>query len=504
MALTMAMTIAFAGCSGNSTSTDTDSETEETTDTEADADAENEEGEADEEVVEFPDTAYADFVTAEDYVTLGEYTGLSVSANAVEVSDDDVEAQYESYNEANTIEVTDRAVQEGDLVDIDYVGTYADSGEEFDGGSAEGYTLEIGSDSFIEGFEDGLIGANIGDNLDLNLTFPEDYSSEDLAGVDVVFNVTVNGITEQVDLTDETVAELDFNGITTVAGLKEYIRENLESEEEEYAQDDGFESLVDMIKENCTFEDAPEDMVNRYYTQLMKNVEETAAYYAESWGTEIDADTLLESELGSYGYEGTGEEMATAYAEDYVKELLMFKAICNAEGLTIDDSEITSQVTEMLEYYGYETEDEYNTAYNTNLTYELREQQTFTLAQDFLMENNTINVEWITQEEADAIEAEENAELEAETEEDAETDEDGHVHEDGEEHDHDHDHDDADTEESDEDADADTDADEATEAEGDVTLEEDTDDAGSSDESAADASADAENTADAEAEDDAD
>ena len=144
-------------------------------------------------------TAYLSGITASDYVDFpADYASLTVEvAPAAEVTDEEVEAMIDSQRQAKRElkEVTRRTtVQEGDVVNIDYVGRI--DGEEFDGGSAEGYNLEIGSNSFIEGFESGLVGQKVGDTVTLELTFPEDYGDSTKAGVDAEFEVTINSIHE--------------------------------------------------------------------------------------------------------------------------------------------------------------------------------------------------------------------------------------------------------------------------------------------------------------------
>ena len=151
---------------------------------------------------------YLKDVKASDYVTLGDYTGLEVNEEKTEINDTIVNDYIESYllpSFATVEEVTGRSVEEGDTVNIDYAGYL--NGEQFDGGTASGQNLTIGSHRFIDGFEDGLIGANAGDTLSLNLTFPDPYPNDpDLAGKPVVFEVTVNSIGVQ------KVPELDGGG----------------------------------------------------------------------------------------------------------------------------------------------------------------------------------------------------------------------------------------------------------------------------------------------------
>ena len=153
---------------------------------EAETDGASAETEETEAVLERPD------YNALDYVTLGEYKGLTVQDQPVEVTEEQIDSEVEYYIQlADALEsVTEGTVEEGDTANIDYEGKL--NGEAFDGGTAKGYDLIIGSDSFIDGFEDGLIGVAVGETVDLPLTFPENYGNEELAGQDVVFTVTVN------------------------------------------------------------------------------------------------------------------------------------------------------------------------------------------------------------------------------------------------------------------------------------------------------------------------
>mgnify|MGYP000300689606 FL=1 len=127
-----------------------------------------------------------------DYVTLCDYSSIEIPKSEISVEDSEVDTEVDSVmtNFQTENQVKDRAVKDGDVVNIDYVGTV--EGEEFDGGSAEGYNLTIGSGSFIDDFEDQLIGHNPGDEVKVEVTFPDDYSSEDLAGKDAVFDTTIN------------------------------------------------------------------------------------------------------------------------------------------------------------------------------------------------------------------------------------------------------------------------------------------------------------------------
>ena len=163
-------------------------------------------------------TTLAD-VDVDSLVVLGEYKGLKLEAEKSEVTDEMVESSLKSAFSMNPLmkEVTDRAVQEGDTANIDYEGKFADTKVAFDGGTAQGYDLKIGSGSFIDGFEDGLIGVGIGETVDLNLTFPENYGSEDLAGKDVIFTVKVNSIkVADTEPSDEWVKSLGLEDASTL------------------------------------------------------------------------------------------------------------------------------------------------------------------------------------------------------------------------------------------------------------------------------------------------
>ena len=145
---------------------------------------------------------------------LGNYKGVEVKRESTEVTDEEVDQKIQSILDANPeyVEITDSPAQNGDTVDIDYVGMK--DGVAFDGGTAQGYKLELGSGTFIDGFEDGLVGASVGQELSLNLTFPENYGNSDLAGQAVVFDVTVNAIEEKKD------AVLDDNFVQRVSDFK--------------------------------------------------------------------------------------------------------------------------------------------------------------------------------------------------------------------------------------------------------------------------------------------
>ena len=184
---------------------------------------------------------YMKDLNAEDYVTLGEYKGVEVTLDEPEVTDEYLDGyiEYVQQNNAVSTPVTDRAVEMGDVVNIDYVGKI--DGVAFDGGSAQGSDLTIGSGQFIDGFEDGCIGMKVGETKDVEATFPDPYKNNpDLAGKVAVFTVTVNSISveEIPELTDEYVQSLSLEGCTNVEEYRAYVYDVLlEQQQESYESD---------------------------------------------------------------------------------------------------------------------------------------------------------------------------------------------------------------------------------------------------------------------------
>ena len=239
----------------------------------------------------------------EKYVKLNDYMNMTVElTNDYSVSDEDIQnyieylmSQYPAY------EVSDKkTVESGDVVNIDYVGKV--DGEEFSGGSATGQHLTIGSGSFIDGFEDGLIGKKVGETVDLNLKFPDTYSNNpDLAGKDVVFTVTINSIDTKKemtydDLTDEYVSEnFAGSGITTVDGLKTTVSSSLEQQNYSSKMQEIQSAVLSKLLEECevTLPDGLLDQrVSEYKDRVNKAVEESGKTFDEYPGEpEAGADS---------------------------------------------------------------------------------------------------------------------------------------------------------------------------------------------------------------------
>lgn len=283
----------------------------------------------------------------ESQVILGEYKGIEVTdTGLVEVTDEDVDAVIESnlYYLTEAVEITDRAVQTNDYLSIDFVGTI--DGEEFDGGTSEGYTLLIGSGTMIDGFEDGIIGMEIGETKTLELTFPEDYKeegdeSEYLNGTDVEFEVTVNTITEYVtpELTDDVIPSLSETS-TTVEEYQEEIRTEYEAYYVELREESIRSEAWTQVMDNSEVVELPQEEVDELLAEIRTSYETEA----ETYGYEF-AD-YISLALGMTEDEFTAE--ATLVAEDYVKEEIILELIAEAEGIDPSEEELNAFYEELI------------------------------------------------------------------------------------------------------------------------------------------------------------
>jgi trigger factor len=283
-----------------------------------------------------------------DYITLGEYKGIEVTVTPLEVTDEDIDAAISEALAANATqeEVTGRAVQDGDTVNINFEGLL--DGVAFEGGTAEGYDLVIGSGSFIPGFEEGIIGANIGDELALDLTFPEDYDAE-MAGKAVVFNVKVNSISQSIlpELTESYVQEnTDYD---TIDAYKEATRADLQAANEDTMENEKINNVMTAIVDNAEISSIPQTLLD-YYSYSYKEYNSQMINYM--YGMTL-ADYFAAT--------GTSEEDFNAYvltvAENYATSELVQKAIAEAEGMEITDEEYKEKLPQYITDYGYESEE---------------------------------------------------------------------------------------------------------------------------------------------------
>ncbi|MGN0419192.1 MAG: trigger factor [Acetatifactor sp.] len=285
----------------------------------------------------------------EKYVTLGDYSNLTLEVDSSYLPIVEDEEIYEVMNSLYVSYVTEedgitnRAVQNGDTVIIDYVGKK--DGVAFQGGTASGASLEIGSGQFIAGFEDGLIGVMPGDTVDLDLTFPENYGNAELAGQPVVFTVTVHYIlpTEVPEnkMKDSVVAAIGLPEVETVEQYRAYVRDYLESSKQQNYDYFVQNGIIEQVLGQSRFEELPEELLQRYRDKVRTNLTKAAAQY------NVSLDTYC-----NYYFQQDSESYIREYGERYLKQDLAFQAIANVEGLAVDDAELDSKLAEMAQEAG--------------------------------------------------------------------------------------------------------------------------------------------------------
>lgn len=287
------------------------------------------------------------------YVTLGEYKNLEVeySCSQTEVTDSDIEEKISTDLQEFAEKVTDKKykAQNGDTVNIDYKGLK--DGKAFEGGTAEGYDLKLGTNTFIDGFESGLVGCKIGEKRDLNLTFPENYNKSSLAGKAVVFKVTVNSITtapKLEDLTDEFVAE-KIEGFSTVKEYKESVKKELQEQLDENVAITKEDAAWAQVTSNAKMKEYPEEDVK----ELVSLMEERYTQYANSYGVELD-DFIQQTGSTREEFDKQVEEGA----KQEVASRLIAQAIADKEKISVSDDEYKQGVKDYMEQYQYSSEED--------------------------------------------------------------------------------------------------------------------------------------------------
>lgn len=216
-----------------------------------------------------------------DYVTVGQYRQLPVETDEITVTDEDIDAALRAAIPAEDYaDVPDGTVESGDIVNIDYTGKI--DGNEFEGGTAAGQDLTIGSGTFIDGFEEGLLGLKVGDTTDLDLTFPEDYVSSTLAGKAVVFTVKINSIRRAPEITAELISEISDGSYSTVEGYRDYQREQVQAQKEEEQENEINTELMTLLYNTCKISSYPPELMAYSKYQITQYYENMAARYGMS------------------------------------------------------------------------------------------------------------------------------------------------------------------------------------------------------------------------------
>ena len=286
-----------------------------------------------------------------EYITLGEYKGVEYTYEVDEVTDELVEQRvHEDMSEnaySSSENVTDRGAKTGDKLNIDFEGTV--DGEKLDSATAQGQTCTIGEGKYIPGFEDGLIGVEVGQSVTLNLTFPEDYNA-DLAGKDVVFVVKVNSITETnyPELTDEIVK--DISDKETVDEYLQSVREDLADEVVQQADQQKTNDIWGAVVKSSEVISYPEKELNEYKENIRANLETSIKnsydMTLEDYFTQVeggDADSL--------------DQYLTESAQSSVKEYMVMYSIARAENIVVSEEELDTFAQNYATQNGYGTVD---------------------------------------------------------------------------------------------------------------------------------------------------
>ena len=381
--LIMCMAVSAAACGKSS---DTEKTTTETTDTKDSEDSK--EDSTDTDTKETDSSEGNRLVSVKDvskYVTIGEYKGLELNRTSQSVTDDDVQAEINYDLEDNGTEVKDGTVENGDTVTINFTGTI--DGKEFDGGSAEDYELVVGDGEMIDGFEDGIVGMKSGETKELDLTFPDDYYEESVAGKAVVFKVTLQKFTRPAELTDEWVAE--NTEYKTVDEYRAAVKTQLEDTAVQTADYELYSDAWNEVQAASEIKDYPKEDVDA----AKKSYQELNEKYVKDAGMEM-ADFLESQGMSEEDYESECQQ----YAESKVEQNLIVQGIMDAEGLSIDDEETQKLKDDLIEEYGFASIDEMIETYGEQ---EVNESLALLRVERFIVDN--ANVTEVAGDDADAV-----------------------------------------------------------------------------------------------------
>jgi len=319
-------------------------------------------------------------VTVKPEVTLGDYKGIQVEKKEYPVTDEDVDKELESMRNANArmVTVEDRPAKKDDMVIIDYKGFVGE--EQFDGGTAENQTLVLGSGQFIPGFEDQLIGAKAGDSVEVNVTFPEDYQAEHLAGKEAVFKVDVKETKEKElpDLDDEFAK--DVSEFDTLEELKGDIRVKLEERATHRAKHETEDEVIKKVTELSEI-DIPEVMIEKQIDSMVRDFEIQLMYQ----GIKLD-DYLSYTNKSKEDFRADLEDAAT----ERVRIQLTLEKISKVEGITETEEELDKEVEKLAETYKREDVEEFKNSLGEDELNYVKESIIIRKTIDFLVENAAV------------------------------------------------------------------------------------------------------------------
>lgn len=307
-------------------------------------------------------------------VKLGDYKGMEVPKQDITVSDADVDAELEKkrQQQAELVLKEDKPAEKGDTVVIDYEGSI--DGKKFDGGSADNYSLELGSGSFIPGFEDQLIGHNTDDDVDVKVTFPEDYHAKDLAGKEAIFKVKVHEIKEKQlpELDDDFAKDVDED-VDTLAELKDKTKKELQENKDNQAKATIEDAAINAAVENAEIQDIPQSMLdedtNRQMQQYLAGMQQqgiSPQMYFQITGTKED-------DL---------KKQFAADAEQRVKTNLVLEAIVDDADLAATEDEIKAEISDLAKQYGMKEDQVKNALSEDMLTHDIKIRKAVDLVAD--------------------------------------------------------------------------------------------------------------------------
>lgn len=297
-----------------------------------------------EEIKKGEPVIFTALVTTKPEVELGEYIGIKLPKIEHNVSESDVEKEIKAAQEKNArlVPADGKKIKKGSIVTIDFLGSV--DGVEFEGGKGENYDLEIGSNTFIPGFEDQLVGKKAGDEVDVNVTFPEEYHAPDLAGKDALFKVKIheNKVKELPEINDDFASEV--SEFDTLEEYKNSIRERLEKAAADKVKTETENAVVDKAAENAKVE-IPEAMINDQCERMTEDFAQRLQYQG------LDINQYMK-------YTGsTIEQMKESFkpqAEKQIKTTLVLEAIAKKENVDVTDEEVNDKICEMAKQYNME------------------------------------------------------------------------------------------------------------------------------------------------------
>lgn len=345
---------------------------------------------------QYADTIKSNAEIYKTYISLPEYKGLSVSVDSEqkEVTDSDVTdyinnliSQY-----GTTESVTEGVTANGDTISLDYSGLL--DGTAFSGGTATDVSYIIGSGKFIDDLDKGLVGLTVGEEYDIPCKFPDNYSSSDLAGKDVIFKVTVNSIkkTTLPELTDDWVASnassLNVEA-TTVEGLKSYVKDYLETQAKTNYDSSKYQAAWKAISEQInTDKGYPEAELNSLIDTLKSNVQSEYNQYGSYYGIS-DFNSYL-SQVYGFDSEDAFNDYAKEYAQSYLLEKMAITIIAENENITVSEDDINDMGAQLASYYGYSDYQEILDTYGNQMNSEVGYQVLYQKVQDFINASTSV------------------------------------------------------------------------------------------------------------------